>query len=107
MPVPEEMIRAMVPRRLRRRLHAPRRPGGLAAVALAAVAAVAVTPAPSGPATGPATGASGAVRFFQSTGPSFDAYTTNATPRFHAWMRRHSWRALTYSPYFDDKTRWY
>ena len=49
----------------------------------------------------------GRVRFVKRTGPEFDRYTTRSTARFRSWMDRHFWRAVVFTPYFDDKTGWY
>jgi hypothetical protein len=64
-------------------------------------------PVPSGgiyaePAPGPA---AGSVRFVRVTDPDFGPYLRGR--RFAGWMRRHFWRVITYSPYFDSRLRWY
>jgi hypothetical protein len=49
----------------------------------------------------------GKVHFFARTDRSFDKYTATASPQFRAWMRQHFFRSQVWSPYFDDKARWY
>lgn len=49
----------------------------------------------------------GGVHFFKRMDSSFDAFTSNPTPDFSTWMRSKFWRAMVFSPYFDDKTGWY
>ena len=36
-----------------------------------------------------------------------DTFTDDRSPKYGAFLRRHIWRMVAYSPYFDSKTRWY
>lgn len=54
---------------------------------------------------GPA--AAGRVRLIRRTEPAFDAYTTGPAPTRQAWLRQHFFRMAVFSPYWDDKLRWY
>jgi hypothetical protein len=47
------------------------------------------------------------IRLVKRTAPQFDRYTDAATPRIRAWMNDKLWRAVVFSPYFDDKTSWF
>jgi Hypothetical glycosyl hydrolase family 15 len=49
----------------------------------------------------------GTVHFVGTANSSFDQYTLHQDPSYGAFLRKHMWRLLVYSPYFDDKTRWY
>jgi hypothetical protein len=70
-----------------------------------AVAAVAVL-AGTGHAPGPRRD-EWRIRLVKRTAPQFDRYTDAATPRVRAWMNDKLWRAVVFSPYFDDKTAWF
>src|ERR1017187_2962888 len=49
----------------------------------------------------------GVVHFVGGANSAFDKYTLHQDPTYGAFLRRHMWRMVVYSPYFDDKTRWY
>jgi hypothetical protein len=49
----------------------------------------------------------GTVRFFRVANRAFDGYTKSPDADAQAWMRRHYWRMLAYSPYFDTRLAWY
>jgi hypothetical protein len=49
----------------------------------------------------------GAVHFLAGSTPAFDRYTRSLDPNYGAFLRRHFWRMVVYSPYFDGKTAWY
>jgi Hypothetical glycosyl hydrolase family 15 len=49
----------------------------------------------------------GVVHFVGSANSAFDKFTVHRDPSYGAFLRRHMWRMIVYSPYFDDKTRWY
>jgi hypothetical protein len=49
----------------------------------------------------------GVVHFVGGANTAFDRYTRNKDPSIGAFLRRHMWRMIVYSPYFDDKTHWY
>jgi hypothetical protein len=49
----------------------------------------------------------GAVHFLGGSDPEFDRYTRGRDPVYGSFLRRHFWRMVVYSPYFDDKTAWY
>jgi hypothetical protein len=49
----------------------------------------------------------GEVRFLAGSTPAFDRYTRSLNPAYGEFLRRHFWRMVVYSPYFDNKTTWY
>jgi hypothetical protein len=49
----------------------------------------------------------GIVHFLGGSNQAFDRFTSGLDPSYGAFLRRHMWRMVVYSPYFDDKTRWY
>src|SRR2546421_299136 len=49
----------------------------------------------------------GVVHFVRGATTEFDRFTAHRSPRYGAFLRRHLWRMVAYSPYFDNKTRWY
>src|SRR4051794_35681930 len=49
--------------------------------------------------------AAGQVRFVKIARPDFNHFTRGH--RFTGWIRRHFWRMMTYSPYFDSRARAY
>jgi hypothetical protein len=49
----------------------------------------------------------GAVHFLGSANRSFDQYTASQDPSYGVFLRRHMWRMVAFSPYFDNKTAWY
>ena len=49
----------------------------------------------------------GAVHFLGGSTPAFDRYTRSRDPVYGEFLRRHFWRLVVYSPYFDNKTSWY
>jgi hypothetical protein len=49
----------------------------------------------------------GVVHFVGGANSAFDKFTLHQNPSYGAFLRRHMWRMIVYSPYFDDKTRWY
>src|ERR1700704_4866369 len=49
----------------------------------------------------------GMVHFLGGSNQAFDRFTSGLDPSYGAFLRRHMWRMVVYSPYFDDKTRWY
>src|SRR6266550_6536049 len=49
----------------------------------------------------------GRVHFLRVASSEFDSFTDHRSPKYGAFLRRHMWRMVAYSPYFDDKTRWY
>jgi hypothetical protein len=49
----------------------------------------------------------GTVHFVGSANSAFDKFTRHRDPAIGAFLRRHMWRMIVYSPYFDGKTRWY
>ena len=49
----------------------------------------------------------GSVRFVKEANTAFDPYTRSPSPAQAAWMREHFFRQKTYTPYFDERTRWY
>jgi hypothetical protein len=49
----------------------------------------------------------GAVHFVRSADSAFDPYTDSKSRSYGAFLRRHMWRMIVYSPYFNTKTRWY
>jgi hypothetical protein len=49
----------------------------------------------------------GAVHFLRSADSAFDPYTDSRSRSYGAFLRRHFWRMIVYSPYFNNKTRWY
>jgi Hypothetical glycosyl hydrolase family 15 len=52
-------------------------------------------------------GGQGVVHFVGSANSAFDRYTRHQDPSIGVFLRQHMWRMIVYSPYFDDKTRWY
>src|SRR5438045_2085357 len=49
----------------------------------------------------------GRVHFLRVASSEFDPFTDDRSGRYGAFLRRHMSRMVTYSPYFDNKTRWY
>jgi hypothetical protein len=49
----------------------------------------------------------GAVHFLRSADSAFNRYTKSKGRSYGAFLRRHMWRMIVYSPYFNNKTRWY
>jgi len=49
----------------------------------------------------------GSVNFFKRTGSSEGSYLNDPGHAQKAWMKKHFWHMLTYSPSFDAKTKWY
>jgi len=49
----------------------------------------------------------GKVRFFKIANADFDAYTNDPDKSTQKFMRKHYWRMLTFSPYFDSRLVWY
>jgi hypothetical protein len=49
----------------------------------------------------------GAVHFLGGASPAFEPFIANRNPAYGAFLRRHMWRMVVYSPHFDDKTSWY
>jgi hypothetical protein len=49
----------------------------------------------------------GAVHFLEGSSAALDRFTAHRDPTYGAFLRRHASRMVVYSPYFDDKTRWY
>jgi Hypothetical glycosyl hydrolase family 15 len=49
----------------------------------------------------------GAVRFLGGSTPAFDRFTRSLDRGYGEFLRRHFWRMVVYSPYFDGKTTWY
>mgnify|MGYP000642668698 CR=1 FL=1 len=49
----------------------------------------------------------GQVRFFKVADSSFDTFTNNPNAATRKWMRKHYWRMLTFTPYFDSRLVWY
>ena len=49
----------------------------------------------------------GAVHFLGGASPAFEPFIASRNPAYGAFLRRHMWRMVVYSPHFDDKTRWY
>jgi putative glycosyl hydrolase-like family 15 (GHL15) protein len=49
----------------------------------------------------------GRVHFLRIASSEFDSFTRRRSPKYGAFLRRHMWRMVAYSPYFDNKTRWY
>jgi len=49
----------------------------------------------------------GVVHFVGGANSAFDKYTRHQDPSIGVFLRRHMWRMIVYSPYFDDKTGWY
>lgn len=47
------------------------------------------------------------VRFFVNAKSDFDRWTERPDAEMQAWMRANYDRMLTYSPYFDERLRWY
>jgi Hypothetical glycosyl hydrolase family 15 len=78
---------------------------GLLAVGLLALAAsvTAVLAAPDGERRGD----QGAVHFVRGAPTAFEPFIARRDPRYGAFLRRHMWRLVAYSPYFDSRTRWY
>jgi Hypothetical glycosyl hydrolase family 15 len=64
--------------------------------------------AASGPLTGSAAAdTAGTVHFVRLADSSFDKFTSSPTSATQEWMNGHMWRMIVWSPYFDEKTRWY
>jgi hypothetical protein len=87
-------------------LRVMRRSALLAAVSCAAIAVVGYTSLADQGHPQPA-GDQGRVRIVERLDSRFDRYTTRATPAVRSWVQQRLWRAVVYSPYFDDKTAWY
>lgn len=51
--------------------------------------------------------APGTVHFVRAADSSFDVFTSSPSAEIQAWIRAHMWRMTVWSPYFDEKTRWY
>jgi len=49
----------------------------------------------------------GVAHFLGVANTAFDRYTSGQAHAYGQFLRRHFWRMVVYSPYFDDKTRWY
>ncbi len=49
----------------------------------------------------------GAVHFLGHADSAFDQFTARRAPAYGAFLRRHMWRMVVSTPYFDNKTRWY
>jgi hypothetical protein len=49
----------------------------------------------------------GTVRFLGGATPAFEPFIANRNPAYGAFLRRHMWRMVVYSPHFDERTRWY
>jgi Hypothetical glycosyl hydrolase family 15 len=49
----------------------------------------------------------GRVRFFRVANGAFDRYTRDPGFLERTWMRRHYWRMVTYTPYFDRRLAWF
>jgi Hypothetical glycosyl hydrolase family 15 len=49
----------------------------------------------------------GRVRFLGGSSPALDRYTSSLDPAYGEFLRRHFWRMIVFSPYFDSKTAWY
>src|SRR2546423_2595568 len=49
----------------------------------------------------------GRVHFLRIASSEFDSFTRRRSPKYGAFLRRHMWRMVAYSPYFDNKTRRY
>jgi len=52
-------------------------------------------------------GEAGRVQYEVFTRPDFDRYTNSPTAARQQWFRNHFSRMVGYSPYFDNKTRWF
>ena len=49
----------------------------------------------------------GTVHFVRSADSAFDQYTSHPSPEAQEWLRTHMWRMTVFSPYFDERTRWF
>src|SRR6516165_4908810 len=49
----------------------------------------------------------GAVHFLGGASPAFEPFIANRNPAYGSFLRQHMWRMVVYSPYFDERTRWY
>ncbi|MDQ2799876.1 MAG: putative glycoside hydrolase family 15 protein [Armatimonadota bacterium] len=49
----------------------------------------------------------GRVHFVKRQGPDFDKYTKPGETTYHAWIQKHFWRMMEYTPFWDTDTRWY
>jgi hypothetical protein len=49
----------------------------------------------------------GTVHFLGGASPAFEPFIANQNPAYGAFLRRHVWRMVVYSPHFDGRTRWY
>jgi hypothetical protein len=49
----------------------------------------------------------GTVHFLGGATPALAPFIADRNPLFGAFLRRHFWRTVVFSPHFDDKTRWY
>lgn len=87
-------------------LRVMRRSALLAAVTCAVVAVVGFVSLADPGHQEPA-GDEGHVRVVERLDSRFDRYTSRATPAVRTWVQQRLWRAVVYSPYFDDKTSWY
>jgi hypothetical protein len=90
----------MPPRRFRGRPAARHLVAALLFVALIATGTVLSLNARSHP-------DQGAVQFVVYTDTAFDQYTAKRDPAYGTFLRSHVRRMVVFSPYFDDKTRWY
>jgi len=49
----------------------------------------------------------GAVHFLGGATTAFEPFIAKQDPVYGAFLRRHMWRMVVYSPHFDSRTRWY
>jgi hypothetical protein len=49
----------------------------------------------------------GRVRYVVRTDPDWDRFTRDASLRRQEWFRSHVWRMMVYSPYWDNKLKWF
>jgi len=61
----------------------------------------------SGAAAGALADTAGTVHFVRTADPAFAPYTDNPSPQTQAWESAHFWRMTVFSPYFDERTRWF
>jgi hypothetical protein len=74
---------------------------------LLSVLALAALAAPASCAGGPAAKDAGTVHFVGAVDSSFDRYVERPSTAAKRWLVSHMWRMTVYSPYFDQRTRWY
>jgi hypothetical protein len=55
----------------------------------------------------PPHGHQGAVHFLGGATTAFEPFIAKQDPAYGAFLRRHMWRMVVYSPHFDSRTRWY